>query len=125
MSTATPPSPPPAHLVPPCPILEALVAAYNAGDARAFADLFAEDAVHGDLHGEPPLRGRAAIYRRYVQVFETFPHNRTEVLYRVMLPSFVIDHERVRRFAQAQPFDVVAIYRLAGELVARLDLVRG
>jgi hypothetical protein len=33
-------------------IIDQLVIAYNAHNARAFADLFTEDAIHGTLHAE-------------------------------------------------------------------------
>jgi uncharacterized protein (TIGR02246 family) len=105
-------------------VIDQLVIAYNAGNARGFADLFTEDAVHGNLHGDGLQTSREEIYRRYVEVFGTFPENRTEVIHRIAFDHFVIDHERVKRSANSEPFDVVAIYTMKDGLIARCDFVR-
>lgn len=109
-------------------VIDKLVAAYNAGDAVAFAALFAKDAVHANLNAAPDdpmtLLGRAAIQRRYFNVFADYPDNRTEVLHRIAFGAFVIDHESVRRSAGSEPFEVVAIYTLRDGEIARLDFVR-
>jgi uncharacterized protein (TIGR02246 family) len=105
-------------------MIDALVDAYNVGDAAGFAALFAEGGWHGDLHTPTPMIGRDAIERRYRDVFAKYPENRTEVLHRIVFGPFVIDHERVRRSADAVPFDVVAIYTLQDGRIARAELVR-
>ena len=104
--------------------IDRLVDAYNARDARAFADFFTPDAVHGNLNAADPLRGREAIYARYLDVFKTYPENHSDVVHRIAYGPFVIDHERVRRSKTAEPFDVVAIYTMKDGLVARIDFVR-
>jgi hypothetical protein len=104
--------------------IDALVDAYNAGDAAGFAALFAEDGWHGDLHASAPMIGRDAIERRYRDVFAKYPENRTEVVHRIAFGPFVIDHERVRRSAETAPFDVVAIYTLKDGRIVRAELVR-
>jgi hypothetical protein len=105
-------------------VIDLLVDAYNAGDARAFADLFADDAPHGVIHSNAYLIGRDAIYSRYVEIFSTYPQNRSDVVHRIAFGPFVIDHERVRRSPDAEPFDVIAIYTLESGLIKRLDFVR-
>jgi uncharacterized protein (TIGR02246 family) len=105
-------------------LIDQLILAYNAQDARRFADLFSEDAWHGDLHGSTFETGREAIYRRYVQVFAAHPGNRTEILNRIAFDDFVIDHERVHRNAETKPFEVAAIYTIQGDRIRRLEMVR-
>ncbi len=105
-------------------IIDSLVLAYNARDARAFADHFTHDASHGTLHAETQQRGREAIYRRYVDVFSEFPENQTQVIHRIAFGRFVIDHESVRRSSSTEPFEVVAVYELEQGLIKRLDFVR-
>jgi uncharacterized protein (TIGR02246 family) len=105
-------------------LIDRLVIAYNNGDARGFADLFAENAVHGNLHGENLQTGREEIYRRYVDVFGQFPENRTEVVNRIAFDQFVVDHEVVRRSKAGEPFEVVAIYTIVNGQIERLDFVR-
>jgi uncharacterized protein (TIGR02246 family) len=105
-------------------VIDNLVIAYNNHDARAFADFFSEDAVHGTLHSGLLQHGREEIYRRYVAVFATYPENRTEVVQRIAFGKFVIDHELVTRSSSAEPFNVVAIYTLEAGLITRLNFVR-
>lgn len=105
-------------------VIDRLVEAYNAQDARGFADLFTEDGWHGDLHAERFQQGREEIYRRYVDVFALYPENRTDVVHRIAFGPFVVDHEHVRRSNGAEPFEVVAIYTLEDGLIKRAELVR-
>jgi uncharacterized protein (TIGR02246 family) len=105
-------------------IIDRLVEAYNARDARAFAAFFAPDALHGNLNATDPLRGREAICARYTDVFNAYPENHSDVVHRIAYGEFVIDHERVRRSKASEPFDVVAIYTMRDGLVARIDFVR-
>jgi uncharacterized protein (TIGR02246 family) len=105
-------------------VIDRLVFAYNAHDARGFADLFAIDAIHGSLRSESPQVGREAIFERYVDVFAQFPQNHTEVTYRVVVGNFVVDHERVRRSPETEPFDVVAVYEVRNGEIVQFDMVR-
>ncbi len=105
-------------------LIDELVNAYNAQDARRFADLFAEDAWHGALHAPTFQQGRDAIYARYVEVFAMHPGNRTQVLQRIAFDNFVIDHERVQRSPNAVAFEVAAIYTIEGARIKRLEMVR-
>jgi hypothetical protein len=105
-------------------LIDALVVAYNARDARSFADMFAEDAWHGNLHSTQGQQGREQIYRRYVDVFATYPENRTEVIHRAAYGRFVVDHERVRRSTNDEPFNIVAVYTIDAGRITRLDFVR-
>jgi uncharacterized protein (TIGR02246 family) len=105
-------------------LIDKLVIAYNNHDARAFADFFSENAIHGTLHSELLQHGREEIYRRYLEVFATYPENKTEVIQRITFGQFVVDHELVTRSSSAEPFNVVAIYTLEAGLITRLDFVR-
>jgi hypothetical protein len=105
-------------------VIDALLDAYNAGDARRFAEFFAEDAVHGVLHSDQYLHGRDAIHARYVEVFAMYPQNRSVVVNRMALGPFVLDHEKVSRSPDSEPFEVVVIYTFDGGLIKRMDFVR-
>jgi uncharacterized protein (TIGR02246 family) len=110
--------------VDPAAIIDRLVLAYNAHDARAFADFFSLTAIHGPIRSESPQVGREAIFERYVEVFAQFPQNHTEVINRVTTGRFVVDHERVRRSPESEPFDVVAVYEMSNDEIVQLDFVR-
>jgi hypothetical protein len=105
-------------------VIDSLVVAYNSHDARAFADHFSENAWHGNLHADTFQEGREAIFQRYVEVFARFPQNRTEVLHRIVVGDYVIDHERVRRSASMAAFDVVAVYTVKQGQITRLEMIR-
>jgi uncharacterized protein (TIGR02246 family) len=105
-------------------VIDRLVHAYNDHDPRAFANLFTLDATHGTLRNETPQHGREAIYEHYVGAFLRLPELRTEVLHRVAVGNFIVDHERVQRSHDSEPFDVVAIYEIKDHLITQLDFVR-
>lgn len=105
-------------------VIDKLVEAYNSGNARAFADLFAPDALSCVHPGTITERSREEVYRLYRERFAQFPQNRTEVLHRIVIGDYVMDHERVRRSPEAEPFEVLAIYLVQDSLIQRFDMVR-
>jgi uncharacterized protein (TIGR02246 family) len=105
-------------------LIDSLVRSYNDHDARGFADHFSDDAIHGNLHGDDIDVGAEAIFRRYVDVFARFPQNATRVIYRVAFNDIIVDHERVSRSPESEPFDVVAVNTIRDGKIIRLDFVR-
>lgn len=105
-------------------VVDALIEAYNASDADAFANLFAEDAVAYEHPGVPAQVGRESIRAFYKAGFAAHPENRTVVLHRIVIGNYVIDHEQVRRSPAHEPFETLAINEVRDGLVRRLDLVR-
>jgi hypothetical protein len=107
------------------PTIDELVNAYNRGDARAFANLFTENAPVYEHPNRLTQRGREELFGYYQQVFSQYPANRTEVLHRIIVGNRVIDHERVSRGdGEGNVFDVVTIYQIRNGLIERLDFVR-
>lgn len=105
------------------PVLDRLVEAYNAGDAARFAALLTDDVKIVSHPGRVLQSSAAEVREHYRRVFAENPGNRSEVVYRLVLGDRVVDHERVRRSADADPFDVIAINTLAGERIARIDFI--
>jgi hypothetical protein len=105
-------------------IIDELVDAYNAHDATRFAAQFAVDAVTYEHPGCVGQVGRAGIERFYAERYDALPYLRTQVLHRIELGEFVIDHERVQRAADQAPFDTVAINHVVDGEIRRLDVVR-
>lgn len=104
--------------------IDRLVEGYNASDARTFADCFALDA---SVYEHPSIltqQGRNEIFAYYQKLFAEFPQNRTEILHRIVFDTKVIDHERVRRSPDAEPFEVLTIYEMSGGLIQRVDFIR-
>ncbi len=105
-------------------IIDKFVDAYNSGDARAFANFFKPDVAvyeHPDMLVQ---KSRNEIFDYYEKLFKEFPLNRTEVLHRIVIGDHVIDHERVRRRPDGEPFEVLAIYAMRDGLIERLDFIR-
>lgn len=105
------------------PVLDRLVAAYNAGDAAGFAAVLADDVKIISHPGRILQSGAAEVRTHYEKVFAENPGNRTEVVHRVIFGHRVVDHERVRRAAGAEPFDVISINTLAGDRIASIEFV--
>jgi uncharacterized protein (TIGR02246 family) len=105
-------------------IVDALVEAYNAHDAHAFAALFTEDAVAYEHPGTPAQIGRSNIQAYYEKRFAELPDLRTEVLHRIIVGEYIIDHERVVREKGQPPFETVAINLVRDGVIHRLDIVR-
>ncbi len=108
----------------PAHVAEAQLTAYNAQDLDVFCSHFAEDVVVADLNGAVKLQGRTAFRALYAKVFGEFPENRVELLGRIAVGNVVVDHERVLRTPDAEPFEVAAIYTFRGKEIARVDFAR-
>jgi hypothetical protein len=113
-----------ATLLKPTDAVEGQFAAYNAQDLGAFCSFYGDDAVLGGFNEEPHTRGLAAIRARHEKLFAEFPQNKAVLLHRLVVGTTVIDHERVFRSPDVEPFDVAAIYTLAGGQIARVDFVK-
>ena len=108
----------------PLEIAQAQLEAYNIQDLDAHVSHFANDVVIADFNGAVSLTGQANYKERYAKVFADFPQNKVELVNRMVLGSTVIDHERVRRTPDTEPFDVIAIYTITGGKIARVDFVK-
>jgi uncharacterized protein (TIGR02246 family) len=98
--------------------------AYLARDAEAYANCFTSGCVVSNLNGPVTLTGAAAIRERYDEIFAGHPHNRSILLNRIALGDVVIDHEHVERGHRGSSFEIVAIYTVQGDRIARVDYVK-
>jgi hypothetical protein len=105
--------------------IDQLVLSYNAGNARAFANLFTLDAQVYEHAGRLSQQNREEIFVYYQDLFTRYPLNCTTVLHRIVLGKRIIDHEQVQRSPEHDPFRVVTIYELKGGLIGRIDFLRG
>lgn len=105
-------------------VAAAQLEAYNTQDLDAFCGFFTEDVVVADLNGAENLHGIAAYRERYAGVFGQYPENRVELLGRLAVRNVVVDHEKVMRSPETEPFEVLAIYTLRDSKIARVDFVK-
>jgi hypothetical protein len=100
------------------------LAAYNAQQLDAHCACYADDVTVADFGGAVMLSGMAAYRARYEALFAQHPNNHAALVDRLSLGSTVIDHERVRRAPESEPFDVLAIYTVRDGRIARVRFVR-
>jgi hypothetical protein len=105
-------------------IAQAQLDAYNAQDLDAHVACFADDIVIADFNGAENLHGISAYRARYEGVFAQYPQNNAELVGRLACGNVVVDHERVRRSPDGEPFEVLAIYSFDGGKIARVDFVK-
>jgi len=105
-------------------IVQAQLDAYNAQDLDAYCGYFADDIVVADLNGKVSTQGIEAYRTRYAGTFAQFPQNKAELVNRIVVGNTVVDHERVVRAPDGESFEVIAIYTLAGDKIARVDFAK-
>ena len=108
----------------PAEIAQAQLDAYNAQDVDALCRYYTDDVEVADLNETPNLKGIEGYRERHVGLFGTFPQNRAQLLSRIVVGARVVDHERVYRTPDSEPFEVIAIYSFRGERIARVDFLK-
>ena len=108
----------------PANVVEVQLDAYNAQDLDAMCRCFTPGVEVANLGEAPNLKGIAAYRERHIGLWAQFPQNRAELLSRTVVAGRVLDHERVFRSPEAEPFEVVAIYTFEGDRIARVDFIR-
>jgi hypothetical protein len=61
---------------------------------------------------------------RYAKTFADFPENRAQLVNRIQVGDFVIDHEDVSRGPGKDRFAVIAIYTVKNGQIARVDFAK-
>jgi uncharacterized protein (TIGR02246 family) len=105
-------------------LIDALMAHYNARDADAYADMFAEGGSEAMYRGDLVRAGREGVRSGMKAVFAEFPENRADVLQKFELGDRVVLHERVYRSSTAEPFEVMTVYSFAGDEIERVEFIR-
>ncbi|MXO66003.1 nuclear transport factor 2 family protein [Altericroceibacterium endophyticum] len=97
---------------------------YNAQDADAYVALMTDDACEAGYRGDVVRDGKEGTRTGLKAMFAEFPENRADIMWSQELGNNVVLHERVRRSATGEPFDVVAIYSFEGDKCSRVEFVR-
>ncbi|MDH5019302.1 nuclear transport factor 2 family protein [Halobacterium rubrum] len=97
-------------------VVDRQLVAYNDGDVDAFVAEFSADAVVTGFDDEEPMAvGEREIRELYGQQFEAVSPE-AEVLSRIALGEYVVDHERVEQ--GGEEMEAVGVYRIVdGEIV--------
>jgi len=105
-------------------LIDKLMAHYNALNADAYADMFAECGSEAMYRGDVVREGREGVRSGMKAVFAEFPENRAEVLHKFELGDRVVLHERVYRSSTAEPFEVMTVYSFRGDEIDRVEFIR-
>ena len=105
-------------------VVQAQFDAYNARDARALADFYAEDATIAAQNGAVLQRGRAEILARHWKTFADYPRNRALSVNRMVLGDVVINHEKGERTPEGPFFEAICVYTIRDGLIARVDFIK-
>ncbi|MFB6072487.1 MAG: nuclear transport factor 2 family protein [Halobacterium sp.] len=105
----------------PADVVDRQIAAYNDHDVDAFVAEFDEDAVVSGLgEAEPMAVGREEVRELYGGQFEAVSPT-VEILSRMTLGEFVVDHERVER-DESDAAEAIGVYRVRDGVIDRLWL---
>jgi len=110
----------------PADVVDRQLAAYSDGDVDAFVAEFAEDAVVAGFEDEEPMAdGTEEIRELYGGLFETASPE-AEILDRIALGEYVVDHERVEQEGPegVEEMEAIGVYRVVDGEIARLWLAR-
>ena len=107
-------------------IVQRQLDAYNARDIDAFVNNFAEDAQRFEIDETlPMLSGKAAFRERYGWIFERSPNLHCELVHRIAIGDFVIDHERITGWlGNPAALEMVMLFEVRGGLIVKSHVVR-
>ena len=97
---------------------------FNAHDMAGFLPSFTEDVEIIDLvTGAVVLRGIDAIRERYEDVFRDRPLCRADLVSRIIMGRYVVDHESITDGDEHPPEEALAIYEVEGDRIGRMWFV--
>ena len=107
-------------------IVEKNLKAYNNRDIDGFMASFTSDiALYNLGDSKPSISGFEAIKTFYKKIFDASPKLHSIILKRIVFDNKVIDHERIAgRVGSDKPVEIVIIYELKGNKIAKLTAIR-
>lgn len=104
-------------------VVKAQLERYNDHDLDGFCSCYSNDIELFNLPAtEPYLRSRDSLRELYGQRFAN-PALKARIANRIVKDNFVIDHEKVSGFGEAEK-DVIAIYETRNDLIRRVFFIR-
>ncbi len=100
--------------------------AYNNRDIEGFMSSFTPNiALYNLGDSKPSISGFDAIKSFYKKVFDASPKLRSTILKRIVYDNKVIDHEKIiGRVGSDKPIEIVLIYEIKGDKIAKLTAIR-
>jgi hypothetical protein len=99
--------------------------AYNTRDLDAFMSVYAPDVtIFRHDTGEVMMSGHEAMRETYRQMFAASPELHCQLVNRMVMGDYVIDHEHVTGRMGAPPLDAIAIYQIKDDLISRVWFIK-
>jgi len=110
----------------PVAVVQQQLDAYNARDIEAFLSVFADDAERFALNeAQPMLSGKAAFRERYGWIFAQSPDLHAELVHRIAVGDFVIDHEHITGWlGDPGVLEMVMLFQVRDGLIVQSHVVR-
>ncbi len=107
-------------------IVDKNLKAYNNRDIDGFMALFTPDiALYNLGDSKPSIIGFESIKSFYKKVFDASPKLHSTILKRIVYDNKIIDHERiVGRVGSNKPIEIVVIYEIKANRIAKLTAIR-
>jgi hypothetical protein len=104
---------------------QAQLDAYNSKDLEAFLACYVSD-IESRAHpsGDLICRGHDGFRERYGPYFEANPDMHCELLHRMVMGNFVVDHERITGLADGTEKFAIAIYTCGEDLIEGVWFLR-
>lgn len=106
-------------------VVDAQVDAYFGRDLARFVACYAPDAVITDAAGEILAEGHDGLRAMYGGLFENSPHLAGRIVNRVVVGSFVADHEEIDGFnlpEMPSSVEAIAVYQVTEGKINRVGL---
>ena len=104
-------------------IVQRQVNAYNLRNVEAFLENFSDDIEIYTFPNTLKTKGKEAYKKGFVNLFQRYPNLHCEILNRTVKGNTVIDHEYVK-FAEGDYSEVIVIYKIENEKIAKVYFVR-
>ena len=101
-------------------VVDSQIAAYNAHDVERFLAIYADSVVVQNLGDTVKVEGKSALRRSTEEWFRRAPQVRSEVVNRMVMGPFVVDHERLTGAPADSPLEVIGIFEVRDSLIRRV-----
>ncbi|MDI9641712.1 nuclear transport factor 2 family protein [Kamptonema cortianum] len=104
--------------------VEGQLQGYNARDIDVFMSYFHPDVKVLDGSGNITLEGWEAKKDRYTTAFQNEPNVKCEIVTRIRLGKYVVDHELLTGYLDGQTREAVAIYTLKDNKIIQVQFLK-
>ena len=105
-------------------VVHRALAAFNAGDAAAFGNLFTAQGIMTDYPDTVAGTGPAEISAYLERFFLAFPNARVSLRARIDLGARQVTHEHFDRGDGSPAYDAALVYTISDDCISRMDFVR-